>query len=266
VDDSSYCSPYISYHNCDRLDDSLSFISSSTVLAAMTNNFNLRDKFGEVYETNNPVFIGIDVAEKVDLFSLVAFEELEYADKSIHYKQVYLDYFNGKTIPELEEYCIEVINMFPTTSVVWVDETGVGSGLVGYLKKKFGTKIRGINFAKRVYIGDGGETMGIRTTMLTNLKRCMENKQVTLINDTSQLAHMTAVDYSLKVIRGADTGHGDILFANALALLKSRYTAFERQSTDISRLSAKSESDTKEFSVLDKIQHYKKEAKRRLKR
>ena len=256
---------FLQEHQCDRLDDSISFISTKSVLSVIDDSLkNLKEKFGTVYETKNPVFIGCDVAEKIDLFSLVAFEEITYEDSSIEYKQIFLDYFRGKKIPELETYCNDVVRMFPTLSLFWVDETGVGSGLVGYLKRNHGSRIKGVNFSKRVLIGDAKESTGIRTVMLTNLKRCIEDCQVRLLNDTMQLSHLTSLDYSMQVTRDKDKGHGDILFACALALLKSRYSSTPASLAMSSN--KKSEVEIKkmeEMSIMERVKFYERENKRK---
>ena len=213
---------------CDFLDDSLSFISYATIMRNISDDLpNLKEVIDldlsyKYLETDNPIYIGIDVAEKTDLFCLTAFELVEDENGVEHFIQRYLDYFNGKRIPELEEYTIKIINMFPNIVNVHVDETGLGTGLVGYLEKTFGRLIQGVQFASSIKIGKGKDKAPIRKVMITNFRRLLESGQITLINDAKQINHINSVDYSFSVPNNKGGGHSDILFADCLAVLKDK--------------------------------------------
>jgi len=219
---------FMQEHMCDFLDESLAYISYSSINKCIVQSlFNVRDLLNEnptykYTETQNPIYIGIDVAEKNDYFSAAAYEEIYDSEADIfYYIERYLDYFRGKRIPELEIYVNKVIEAFPSVTNVNVDETGLGTGLVGYLKKKWGSLITGINFASTIRIGEGKDTASIRKVMITNIKYMIEDQRVLLLEDDAQRAHINSVDYEFKI--NCNDGHGDILFANALALLKNKY-------------------------------------------
>jgi len=223
---------FMQEQQCDFLDDSLSFISYATIMRCVRDRlYNVkdyieRDASFRYTETDNPIYIACDVAEKTDLFAVTAFEEIT-TEEGTYYLQRYLDYFNGKRIPELEAYMNDLIRVFPNTVSVRVDETGLGTGLVGYLKKKWGSLIVGINFASTIKIGANKDTAPIRKVMITNLRRMMEDKQVYLLEDALQVKHINSIDYSFKVPNNSGDGHSDILWANAMCLIKSKYSIFK---------------------------------------
>jgi hypothetical protein len=210
---------FLQEHMVDRLDDSISFISTKAVMEVTnSDNKNLREEFGTIHQTENNVIIGYDFAEVADFFSVSAFE-LVPVEEGLHAKQIYLDYFIGKTTPEIEEYMNDVLRMFPTWLYCKGDSTGPGIGLSRYLQRTHGNKVEAINFSSSIDVGEK-QRAGVRPLMITNLKSHIQSKQVTLLSDAMQLAHLTAMDYSLHIPRDKKRkGHGDILFADALALL-----------------------------------------------
>lgn len=245
---------------CDFLDDSLSLISYAHIMRCITEGLiNLKDRHNDYsfqYTTTNRVFAGADVAEKSDLFAVVAYEELVNDEGMILYRQIYLDYFNGKTTPELEEYCNRFIQMFPSLAKFRIDETGIGTGLVNYLKKSHGGKIEGIHFSSSVFIGENRDKAPVRKVMISNLKRMIEDEQIILLDDPVQVKHINSVDYGFKIPHSDGDGHSDLLFANCLALLKSK---FRLDSGDVRMTTtAKSiSSPTPQMSLSDKLKHYK---------
>lgn len=224
----------------DFLDDSISFIPYRKVMAVVVGDdddgrpvrqnhrdtlFARRMSGASTYETDNPITIGIDFAETADLFSLTAYEHITTKDGEEKAVQIYLDYFNGIDTPELVEYCVSVIDFYPSTVKARVDKTGPGVGLFKYLRNHYnGVLIEGIDFRASVQIENKTSKEKIRKIMCVNLKEMIEFQKVSLLNDDMQNSHLTAINYALKVTRDKEKGHGDIFFANALALLPSRYS------------------------------------------
>ena len=262
---------------CDFLDDSISFISFNTI--TQTNDeelVNHRDILREnpiaTYETTNNIFIGVDVAETNDYFSVVAYEEY-YNDKddTKKYVQRYLDYFRGVGLPDLEEYMHNVLRYFPTTKKCRIDSTGVGSSLPQYLRKQHGAKIESVNFATTVYINDAKNKARITNVMATNFKRLLERNEVVTLKNVMQNKHVTALNYFLKAPRDKD-GHGDIFWANALALLVDRRsiakpTVYSKRLNSLNiEQGDKNESSNERFkkmSVDDRIAFYQSLTKKR---
>lgn len=252
---------------CDFLDESIAFIPYATIMKCSKEMFNykkmLYDQPEYTFETPNRIIIGSDVAEKKDYFSVAVYEEIiEPETGKVYYFQRYLDYFNGLNIPQLEEYMNKLFELFPSFDVCRLDSTGLGTGLVGYLKKKWGHRIEGINFSSTVFIGDGKQKAPIRQVMITNLKRLMENGQVFLIQDKTQVAHINSIDYGFKVPENRGAGHADILFANALALLKSKYSVFSNDLVTTTLKDNSIPSDPTKMDIIQRFNYYKKQSKR----
>lgn len=231
---------------CDFLDDSTAWIAYRKIMNCIVDEDengkparkNHRDTIFRrgVYHTENPVIIGIDFAEEVDLFAAVAFELVpDEENGGYRYVQIFLDYFNGIDTAELDDYCTELVDTYPTVTKVRIDRTGAGTGLTAFMKRRYGsTLIEGINFAASMVLDNKKEKKeSIRKFMCVNLKDMIEHERVSLLNDEMQIAHLGAIDYSLKVTRDKDKGHGDIFFALALALLPSIYS-YRRPQTAVS--------------------------------
>jgi phage FluMu gp28-like protein len=262
----------------DFLDDSISFISYNSVSQVVDEDLiNHKDILRENpiarYETNNDIYIGVDVAEKNDYFAVVAYEEVT-DDKTgtTMFVQRYLDYFRGVGLPDLEEYMHNVLRYFPTTKKCRIDSTGVGSSLPQYLRKEWGTKIESINFASTVYINSGKDKDRITKVMATNLKRSIEGKSVVLLQSSMQTKHITALNYLLKAPSNED-GHGDIFWAHSLALLQSKrsigstsvYMKSERESAmELNNVEGETPYEKfKRMSVEDRMKFYQQVAKKK---
>jgi hypothetical protein len=122
----------------------------------------------------------------------------------------------------------KLIECFPTMVKMRIDATGLGVGLVQYLKKAYPAKVEGITFSGTIRTGDsmkGGQGKAkIREYMLVNMKAMMESGLVQFLEDDLQLRHMTSMNYAFEVAEGKD-GHGDIIFSNALALMPLDYSS-----------------------------------------
>lgn len=213
-------------HNCDFLDDSLSYIPYKFVSRCNSEDIeNLKESVftipGFKYQSKNPVVFGHDYAEKSDFASVVGYEILP--TEPPFFKQIYLDYFKGKSIPEQEMYVQGVIEAFPSLMKYRIDMTGPGIGLLQHAKRQFGHIIDGIDFRTSVRTSESMQKHSIRKFMITNFKALVENDQINLISDPLQTTHITSIDYSFQVPRDNKTGHADILFANCLACLPMEY-------------------------------------------
>ena len=208
---------------CDFLDDGMSLISYSTIMKRVNEDLPNFKKYmwsNNVYNTENPIVIGVDFAETVDLFACTVYEGVTFGTKVV-WVQRFLDYFNGIETPELTKYMEEVFRIFPTFQICRTDKTGAGTGLAANLKRLYGHRIKPINFSSSISITSKNDKENVRKFMINNLKNMMEDDEdiVQLINDDMQISHLGALDYSFKVTRDKEKGHGDIFFANALALI-----------------------------------------------
>jgi len=214
---------FLQENMCDFLDDGLSLISFTTVMQRVNEeliNYKTKLYTDFTYQTENKIIIGVDFSEYVDLFAITAFEEIE-TEKNMIYIQRYLDYFNGIETPELFKYMQQVFRLFPTFTLCRIDSTGSGSGLSNLLKREQQHRIMKVNFATSITVVGEKNKENIRKHMINNIKLMLEDKNniVQLLNDTMQISHLTALNYRFEVERDKETGHGDIFFADALALL-----------------------------------------------
>lgn len=252
---------------CDFLDESQALISFNSIQRRIRRNLeNHKDKWykdsGFIYKTDNPIYIGVDVAESRDFCAISAFEEVITSDGQIYYIQKWIDYFKGKELPELETYLHDLIEVYPTLNRMRIDKTGLGSYLPAYLQKTHGSKIEGINFASSVFTNEGREKVQVTKAMATNLKRMIEEGRVFLLPDPMQQKHLGAINYSFKASRSNEEGHADIFWANALALLQSKYS-IEKSKLGMIRQHEQTITNDNPMTLQNRIKYYKKQQKRR---
>ena len=219
---------FLQENMCDFLDDSMALIKYTTIMKSINDKLkNHKDEFYRnseyVYNTKNPIYVGVDVAEASDYVGVVAVEEITTSDKRVYYVERWLDYFNNVELPELEKYLDNLFYVYPTMVKMRIDRTGVGASMPSYLKKNWGGKVEGIHFSQTVNVEDGKRSEGINKIMSTNLKRMFEDNQMIILNDSMQTKHLGSVGWDFKGKSNKD-GHSDIFFAYALAVLKSKYS------------------------------------------
>jgi len=213
---------------CDFLDDSISFIPYGLIKRCENPQLtNYNDIISKVlnfqYQTNNAMVWGIDVARTTHLTAISGFEIMEDDEgKKIAVQRV-LYLIKDTSIPDQVAKIKNVLSRFKTTVKVRVDMTGLGLGLYEYLKKDMGAVVEGIMFGGKIKTGEAKQSAKIREWMVVNLKNQMESGWVQLLPDEEQAHHLTSISYDFKVTEDAH-GHGDILFADAMALLPLDYT------------------------------------------
>lgn len=249
---------------CDFLDDSLALIKYTTLMKAISeklvNHLDLwRKDANFVYNTKNPIYVGVDVAEATDYVGIVAVEEITTSDGRIYYVERYLDYFNNTELPELERKLDDLFYIYPTMVKMRIDRTGVGASVPSYLKERWGGKVEGIHFAQSVSVDDGKRTEGIKKIMCTNLKRMFEDGQMITLNDPMQIKHLGSVGWDFKGKSNKD-GHSDIFFAYALAVLKSKYSIGKSRTNFVRKNEVKPKEDA---TILDRMKRYTKSGGRR---
>ncbi len=215
---------------CSFIDDSLAFYPLSLVvrcqnpdLVNLAKDIELDSNY--TYQTKNKVFIGVDVARSSHFTAISVFEQLDEDDIFV---QRALFAIRGKDIPTQVRLIVQIARVFSTCVRVAIDETGLGLGLYEYVKKELPAITRGISFASSVRTGEYKQRAKIRDFMLVNMKNLMESGKVELIDDDLQEHHMTMMTYDFNV-KEDSTGHGDILFANAMALLPLSYASIGMQ-------------------------------------
>lgn len=213
---------------CSFMDDSISFISLSLIkkceVANLKNYYNtIETKPDFVYDSKNPMFMGVDVARIHDLTAITIFEKIYNDEGNFNMVQRYIHFIKDKDLPTQQKIIERLLEQFPQIIKVRVDMTGIGLGLYEYLRKKKGSVIEGINFAQRVRTAGYKMTTSIIERMAVNLKNLMQDGCVNLIVDDLQEKHLNDVDYNFKATRRTGEGHGDMFFAVALALLPENY-------------------------------------------
>ena len=179
-----------------------------------------------VYNTNNPIILGIDVAETSDYTAIVAFEVMPIGDKQV-LVQRFLKTIRNISLPKQTEYVRRVIEFFPSMVKCRIDMTGIGQHMFETLYEEYGAVIKGIDFRRRIKTAEKGVSTKIRDYMFTNLLNLMESEpqQIALMDVPLQTRHLGSIDRSFVIAKDAEEGHGDILVAISLAAMQLNYKA-----------------------------------------
>jgi len=200
----------------------------NTVLACVNNELQ-----NCIPKTNNPLYVGIDVAgEGGDYFSISIFELVHTT-----FVQRYV-YYEKKTV-DLEEkklFCEELLRVCQPTKCR-VDSNGIGFFLGQYLQKKF-PYVESIRGNVRIHSGKS-QSIPLTEFIHTNQLRLFSSKSIELVNDEEQLAHYPMWDRSFKAKRSSTHGHGDIVISNGLALLPDNWRFADREKKVLSTLNEK---------------------------
>lgn len=209
---------------CSFMDDSTSFFSYSLIkrceVPELINYVEGNEANGGkylTYKTTNPIVMGVDVARTTHLTAVSIYEIMDIEGKKVHVQRG-LKTIKATDLTKQQDVIEELMDMFPSTVKVRIDMTGIGLGLYEYLKKKRGMIIEGINFGRRIKTGEPKTKAKIRDFMIITLKNKMIDGNIQLLEHDLQQKHMTTMNYEFEV-KEDEFGHGDILFANALATL-----------------------------------------------
>ena len=207
---------------CSFIDDSISFYPISLVKRCENPQLvnlapEIEQNDGYIYRTTNSIRIGVDVARTSHFTAISVFEEID----GRHIQRA-LFAIRGKDIPTQVRFIVNLARVFPTCVRIAIDQTGLGLGLYEYVRKELPGITRGIQFASSMKTGEYRQRAKIRDYMLVNLKNIMEGDMLEFVVDELQEHHMTQMTYDFQVKADAH-GHGDIIFANALALLPQNY-------------------------------------------
>lgn len=227
---------FLQENMCDFLDESTSLIQYQKILKVVRKKLhNYREEFRDdpdfLYETNNPMLFGVDVAQSNDFFATSGFEMMETSSGDVYAVQRFLDYFTNIDPTEMEQYLLKILKRFPSIVDMKIDSTGMGTFLPNYLQRKHRDKVTGVNFASKMKTEQNKFKIRTRDAMSYNLQKMVNNKKVFLLDDQTQINHLNSVNRELKVISGGENneGHGDIFFADALALLRNSSTLRKHQ-------------------------------------
>jgi len=187
-------------YECQFIADAVSYFPYELILTCLADD--------EPVKGDGPVYIGVDVGRKRDLTVIYVIKQIGDVFHTIEITRL-----RKKTIPVQELECEQVIAKYSPLRVC-IDETGLGAGLVDYLRKKFGSRIEGVTFSAAV-----------KEEMAVDTKRHFEKRTVRIPEDRDLI---NAIHSIRKEVTSAgnvrfdadrtDRGHADEFWALALAL------------------------------------------------
>jgi len=162
-------------------------------------------------------YMGIDVASGVnkDYFVISIFEKL--LGKQI---QRFLYYTKTKQLPEMQEFCIRVIDNWKPYKVR-IDSVGVGTQLTQELMRLYPSVVEAIK-GNMAIKGFNNINLNLNEFLHTNQNSLFLHNQIELLNDELQIKHYGVWDSNFKAESGV-IGHGDIAITNGYALLPDKW-------------------------------------------
>lgn len=163
--------------------------------------------------------VGIDFARKGDLAAYTAWSLTPDGQR-----QRWLEVLRGVATPAQNEL-VRAIDRELRPSDILIDMTGEGAGLYDYAHEdseagRIRAKVHGVHFSQGIHEG-GGKTTPVKKAMALNLARSL-SERARLLGSTRhaslQRSHLLSVRRADLDANRTDEGHGDILWANALAL------------------------------------------------
>jgi len=171
-------------------------------------------------------FMGVDVASINDYFVISIFE---WDRKSNKFIQRYLYYNRKVELDDMEKHTAKIIALWKPY-MVRIDAAGIGLQITQNLKRRFGSIIQPILGKKSIRGLEKNQNVGMSEFIHTNQKYMMNDGKVELINDELQILHYNMWNYDYKAESSSELGHGDIVMANAYALLPMDYKASKNKS------------------------------------
>jgi phage FluMu gp28-like protein len=193
---------------CQPSDESINFLPIQLILKCVDKQL---QNF-QSYQTNNMLFMGMDVATTHDYAVITIFEKTEFG-----LVQRYLWYDTNIELAMLETIAKTLIDSWGV-SKVRIDMTGMGTDITQRLIRSCGSKVEGVHFGMKLKTLQKGATQGIREKMANNIKMLMLDQKIRLLDDENQTRQLNSWSYDLKNCK--DTlQHGDIFWSVGLACL-----------------------------------------------
>ena len=213
-------------------------------------------------EVGKRYYIGIDVASGVgrDYFVISIFSKEE--DILI---QKYLHYNNRLELPQMEQFCIDIIDKWSPIKVR-IDSIGNGTQIAQSLQKIYGVNvIEAMKGGMTIKGVDRRIPLKLNEFAHTNLKKLMSESKVALLNDELQIKHLFAWDNNYKA-ESSEAGHGDIIIANMFACLPDDWKHSKQVQYKLTGTPLNSEPINEEkinTDIMQRVEWYKKQQKRR---
>lgn len=167
----------------------------------------------------DPAVVGIDFARTGDLAAYTAWTNTPAGPW-----QRWLEVLRGVATPAQNEL-VRAIDQELRPSDILIDMTGEGAGLYDYAREdaeagRIRAKVHGVHFSQGIHEG-GGKTTPVKKAIALNLARGLSDR-ARLLGTTRhadlQRRHLLSVRRADLDAPRTQEGHGDILWANALAL------------------------------------------------
>ena len=191
---------------CVPADDSSAFISYEMITACEETGAGqpLRD-FDYLLDCKNPLYVGVDVARKKDLFVIDVGEKIG----DVVWDRLRVE-LQGKTFSEAEFELHRILTL-PQVKRACLDATGMGMQLAERAKERFGWKVEEITF-----------TGPVKEELAFGLKADFEDRRLRVVRDDKLRADLRGVKKevtmsgNIRFVGESEDSHCDRFWAKAL--------------------------------------------------
>jgi len=184
---------------CEVQDESVAFLSWNLIKKCC-----ILKEFSKPL-LDNPIYVGIDVGRMQDLTAIEGFQAVD--GKFYH---VFEKIMRGIDMPT-QSHEIQILDEKYDFHSINIDSTGLGLGLMEFLRRDIGGKVRGITFTKET-----------KTKMATNLRNKMQDDEVYMVRNDRFMDELHSIPYDTLNAAHTNEGHADRFWAVSLALMKPR--------------------------------------------
>jgi hypothetical protein len=223
---------------CSPQDDSESLIQYA--------DYELSVKRNDIEVSDNSYYLmGVDVASVSDYAVIIMLKTdgINYIESELWYRQKILLF-------DLEK---EIRRRLPLVAECRIDSTGQGLQIFQNLFNEYGTKIRGIDF-RGMISASGDVKEPVRQFMMSNMQKIFLNQNIKLKDDQLQRNHILSMTKGLTSSHNS-SGHNDISWALAMALLPFNYKYAYAQTTDNPELKEKENKPMTRAEMLQEVVH-----------
>jgi len=162
--------------------------------------------------------IGVDFGREHDLTVIQIVEK--QGDVYIHRQQIIL---KQTPMPEQRMFLENIFNTLTSNSNIWearLDMTGIGWAITEELQKKFSTKVKGVNFSRKLPIQTiENYSTKVNEVLAMRMKQLLLSNQLRILNDKDLVKELEEVPSDLNFDKHVGESHFDRFMALGLALL-----------------------------------------------
>ncbi len=206
-------------YEADFVDDVVRFFDTNIIYKVL---HEVRIPYQELKSKN--IRVGVDFGRIHDLTVIQIVEK--NGDIYTHRQEIVL---RDKPMPEQRMFLENLFNTLTNNSNIWearLDMTGIGWAITEELQRKYGVRVKGVNFSSKLKVSTiENYSTKVDEVLLMRIKQLMYNNQLRILNLTELVNELQEVPSDFNLNRYVGESHFDRVISLGLSLLPD---GFER--------------------------------------